>query len=1676
MLRTIKKGSALIGLVAIVGLVGTACGDDDNGNDNDNHNQNQNNNNNADPCVDDTTAPTVTVTPASPIELAQGTTTVDVTLSFSEAITGVDTTSVTVDNGATISGIDVSGNDYVVHVESLMEGITTLTVSTAVADECGNALEAPVNVSIEVAGDETPPTVVSTTPTDGATGIVANTSIVIAFSERINTATGSVEVTADGSTVSFQSGWTGVGELTVVPDAPLPELAQVSVTLADYEDMAGNVMASPYTFGFTIREDPCTGVPPTAALVNPNQTTPAVSGDAVVQLNLDNPFPMTESLITVTPAGGGANGTLQPGSLTGSGTSWSFVITGVANGETYNVAVSTATTPDACTTLAARQFTVNIGSPIPTGTGACTSLTTLSQHHVATDQCDEGTNSTFADAEDTGFTLVNSGDAFSIESIYDSDTIGGGDNDYFSFRITESGTAISEVEVTIAYGCSFTGTGTPGSYAPVLDFNDAGDTEIGTFDGNQDYDVINGSGDFGWGQGTFQVAGAAGDNTYVLQLDDSVGFNWCMDVTYFVRLVDNSAPAVCLGAPASVSLTNTTAQACNRTPTVLQFAFDDIYGTVQQSDLTLSQVSGTGSGALVPGSLTVQGNRTYTVELTGAADGDVYDLTIAGATNQCGTVFSGGTVTYTIAPASGCTACPLPPPQAQHHVALDGCNQGTNSTLADSEPTGFTLTAPGDIFSIGGIYDSDSIGGSDNDYFSFQVNENGTTLSDLQVTVYYGCSFQGSGNPGSSTPTIEIRDDSDNTVGAITGDDPYDTLGTGDYGSGTGPISVGGAAGLNTYHVYVEGDGGSDWCGDYQIVVEHTDDTRLIACQGIPGTVQLASTTGEGCAGTTTRLGFGFDYRYTGVQESDLSLSVVSGSGSPSLVAGSLTFNGSSYSVDITGAVAGDVYQLDIAGSSDPCASFAGGSVTYTINNEDPCTVCPLPPPKAQHHVASDLCGQETNSDITSSEPSGFTLATPGEAFSIRAIYDSDGSDNDYFSFAVDETGTTLTDLQVSIYYGCSFTGSTPSSYAPEVEVRDDSDNVVATITGDTDYDVVDGSGRFGTGSESLSLTGPAGTNTYHLRVDDVVGSGWCMDYMLVVEHLDNTRPPSCLGIEPVVQLTSTTGEACERAASVIFFDLDETYDAVQESDLSLSVVSGTGSPSIVSGSLTHNAGTYSLEITGAVAGDVYRLDIGSSSNACSSFAGGAVQYTVVDAASCGICPLPPPETSHHVATDGCDEETNGSLAASEPTGFTLATPGDAFTIDAILDSDTITTSDNDFFSFQLTETGTTLADLRVSIAYGCSFSGSGTPGSYAPEIEVRDASDNTIITFSGADDYNTLTGNVNLGRGESLAEAAGAAGTNTYHLVVDDDDYTSNWCMDYQLRVELVDNTRPLSCQGTPGTVQLTSTAREACAGSPTRASFTLDYTYTGVQESDLSLTVVSGTGTPSIVNGSLVQSFETYTFEIAGAVAGDVYLLDIAPSSDSCASFPGGSVTYTIAAAAGCTACPFPAALSNHHTAADACDQATNQDIGTSEPTGFTLAAVGDAFSLGGIYDSTATGGDNDYFSFGINATGSNDYLVQITAYYGCSFTGSDTPGAYVPEYQIRNDGDTSQGSVFGDDDYSAIDGSGNYGSGSGTILIPASELPAGASTFHVWMDDDIGLGWCMDYLLYVELVAIQ
>ena len=178
----------------------------------------------------DATAPTVAITGAPTV--VGSTNAFDVTVTFSEAVTGFDADDITVTNGtATVSG---SGADYTATITPDGQGDITIGIGANVAeDAAGNGNDAATDVTVPYDADA--PTV-TITGAPAAVGSTAAFDVTVTFSEAVTGfETGDVTVTNGTATVS------GSGAdytATITPDGNGDVTIAIGADVA--EDAAGN--------------------------------------------------------------------------------------------------------------------------------------------------------------------------------------------------------------------------------------------------------------------------------------------------------------------------------------------------------------------------------------------------------------------------------------------------------------------------------------------------------------------------------------------------------------------------------------------------------------------------------------------------------------------------------------------------------------------------------------------------------------------------------------------------------------------------------------------------------------------------------------------------------------------------------------------------------------------------------------------------------------------------------------------------------------------------------------------------------------------------------------------------------------------------------------------------------------------------------------------------------------------------------------------------------------------------------------------------------------------------------------------------------------------------------------------------------------------------------------------
>ena len=238
----------------------------------------------------DTTPPTIVLTVPS-----NGADNVSVDSSvvavFSEPI---DSNSVTAASFAFSGGVDgdldFSGDSVIFTADNSLAYSTsyTATISTAVTDRAGNHLASAYSWSFTTEGDPatTPPTIISTVPTDGAIGYAADLPVTATFNKAIDPATLTdasfyLDNGATGS-VSY-SNWVA----TFTPDDTLEfnTLYTATITTA-VADTFGNNLAAEQDWSFTTGDNPLI---PQASMFWPYDS--AIVGDTVtIQVDVVHPF------------------------------------------------------------------------------------------------------------------------------------------------------------------------------------------------------------------------------------------------------------------------------------------------------------------------------------------------------------------------------------------------------------------------------------------------------------------------------------------------------------------------------------------------------------------------------------------------------------------------------------------------------------------------------------------------------------------------------------------------------------------------------------------------------------------------------------------------------------------------------------------------------------------------------------------------------------------------------------------------------------------------------------------------------------------------------------------------------------------------------------------------------------------------------------------------------------------------------------------------------------------------------------------------------------------------------------------------------------------------------------------------------------------------------------------
>jgi len=304
----------------------------------------------------------------------------------------------------------------------------TATISSGATDASGTALAKDYVWSFTTGGvpDLTKPTVTSD-PANNATGVAVSKLIVVTFSEAMD------PTTISSLTYSLKQGSTSVPgavsyigtKATFTPTSNLAYSKNYTGTITTgAKDMAGNALASNFTFTFTTGDAPDITLP-MASSTDPMASATGVALDKKVAITFSEPMdPTTINTSTFTLKQGATN---VPGAVTYSGTTATFTPTNpLGSGIEYTATVTTAAKDLAGNPLAANvvwKFTTLVPGPAAVNLGTAANYVIFANTAIANPTANSiitgniGTGPGVTSTAITGFALnLVAGAAFSTSS------------------------------------------------------------------------------------------------------------------------------------------------------------------------------------------------------------------------------------------------------------------------------------------------------------------------------------------------------------------------------------------------------------------------------------------------------------------------------------------------------------------------------------------------------------------------------------------------------------------------------------------------------------------------------------------------------------------------------------------------------------------------------------------------------------------------------------------------------------------------------------------------------------------------------------------------------------------------------------------------------------------------------------------------------------------------------------------------------------------------------------------------------------------------------------------------------------------------------------------------------------------------------------------------------------
>ncbi|MGE5247202.1 MAG: Ig-like domain-containing protein, partial [Verrucomicrobiota bacterium] len=228
---------------------------------------------------------------------------------------------------------------------ALANGTTyTATITTGVQDAAGNAMASNYSWSFTTAAaaDATPPAVTSVAPADGASNVAVNASLTANFSEAVD------PLTVTGATFTLKNGPTSVAgsvsvngaTATFKPSSVLANSTTYTATVTTgVKDLAGNALASAYSWSFTTGAAADTTAPTVSATAPANNAT-GVSVTTAVTATFSEALDAATVTTATFSLKDSANAPVA-GAVSCAGSTATFAPATLAPGTTYTATLST---------------------------------------------------------------------------------------------------------------------------------------------------------------------------------------------------------------------------------------------------------------------------------------------------------------------------------------------------------------------------------------------------------------------------------------------------------------------------------------------------------------------------------------------------------------------------------------------------------------------------------------------------------------------------------------------------------------------------------------------------------------------------------------------------------------------------------------------------------------------------------------------------------------------------------------------------------------------------------------------------------------------------------------------------------------------------------------------------------------------------------------------------------------------------------------------------------------------------------------------------------------------------------------------------------------------------------------------------------------------------------------